>query len=338
MGGSSTPSLSRGKGHGRERAQHFLGSGRRDPERLLQDRPTSKRQAPIPRAHLVPSAGHDLLEEGDGVGHAEKRRWVVGPVEIELEAEPASVRAERVRPVAQSQRTKEMLPIPANVEKRRAFRSAHPLVAVACVISGAELVEPEREHPGGVRAVDQSIDTSLRERANQRRHRENDAGRARDVVDEKKTGPFRHRGQHRVDGFARRGQRKRHGSHDHLRARPLRDEVQRVAAGVVLVVGREELVTRTERERAEDGVHTGGRIGDERDVIGARADEPSERFSRLVDARLEPAVEELHGLALHLRPKLLLPFLDPDRTSAEGSVVEEDDVRVEAPVAREGIH
>ena len=68
---------------------------------------------------------------------------------------------------------------------------------------------------------------------------------------------------------------------DDARARALRDEREQQLDRAVLVLGREDLVAGGERERAEDGVHPGGRVEDEGEVVRGRADVRPERLAHV---------------------------------------------------------
>ena len=83
--------------------------------------------------------------------------------------------------------------------------------------------------------------------------------------------------------------RRRHGNGTwppRPRARPARrHEVERVAAGVVGVVGGEQLVARRERQRAQHGVDAGGGVAHEGEVVGIGAHERGQRGPRDVEQR-----------------------------------------------------
>ena len=103
--------------------------------------------------------------------------------------------------------------------------------------------------------------------------REDEPGRARHVVDQRQPRPGLDPRQHRLDDLLRRRHRERQGRHDDARARAGRHGLQRVPAGVVGVVGGEQLVPRPEVERPEHRVGAGRGVRDEGEVVRVRADE-----------------------------------------------------------------
>jgi hypothetical protein len=66
------------------------------------------------------------------------------------------------------------------------------------------------------------------------------------VVEQGEARPFRHAGQHCPDDLVWRGYRERDRHRHDLRAGSARRELEGVAAGVVLVVGGQQLVARGE--------------------------------------------------------------------------------------------
>ena len=102
------------------------------------------------------------------------------------------------------------------------------------------------------------------------------------------------------------------------------------------MVGREQLVAGGEPEAPEDRVDPGGRVRDEREVLGIGADEVTQNCSSLGEIALEVAAEELDGLCLHAVLPRALGREDDARTGAVRAVVEEVDRRIERPVVSEG--
>jgi hypothetical protein len=107
--------------------------------------------------------------------------------------------------------------------------------------------------------------------------------------------------------------------------------VEHVAAGVVLVVGHEELVAELEAERTKHGVDASRRVGHEHQIFRPRPDEAAQDSACLVEQTLEIAQEELHGVLLHALSEGALCVEHRSRRRTERAVVEEDDVRVERP-------
>src|SRR4051794_27014335 len=85
-----------------------------------------------------------------------------------------------------------LLAIGAHVEEAGALGGAEPFVAVARVVRGAEGAQIERHHPGRVGAVHQGVDTAGVQRLDEAPDRKDQAGRARDVVEEGQAGTRRH--------------------------------------------------------------------------------------------------------------------------------------------------
>ena len=79
----------------------------------------------------------------------------------------------------------------------------------------------------------------------------------------------------------------------------LGDVTDDVEDGVVLVVGRQDLVARIEPERPHDRVDRAGRVGHEREVVGVGADERAEGRANVAEVAAELAGEEPHGLRFH---------------------------------------
>ena len=122
---------------------------------------------------------------------------VLGPREVELQTEAAAVRTGRVGAVADHERMHFGLAVLAHVKERRALGRAHPLVAVPGVVGGAEGVQGQGQHAGGVSAVHQRVDSALRERPHQAFDGEHEPGGARHVIEDGQTGA---RGRGREDG------------------------------------------------------------------------------------------------------------------------------------------
>ena len=161
-------------------------------------------------------------------------------------------------------------------------------------------------------------------------------GRARNVVEQRELRARADAREHGIDDLAGRRHREGELGDDDRRACALRDEADRVRAGVVAVIGDEQLVPCFELHRAQDGVDAGRRVGDEGEPLGLRADEARELLARGIDSLLELAMEEEHGFALHPRAQLGLLREHLARRRAERAVVQEAHVGVEVPVRAEG--
>ncbi len=311
------------------------GQGGVSPAASAEQRPCPARQRVVPGPHLVPSARHEAADEVDGPGDAERRRGIAGPRPVELEPEPGTVRAWRVGTMAHDQRTDAGLAVTANVEERRALRSAEPLVAVAGVVSRAEPREVDRQHARGVRAVDQHVHAPRLQRRDQRLDREHHAGRAGHVVEKDEPGPSGDGAEHRVRHVDRTAEREGHLGHHHLCPGTLGHGTERVGAGIVGVVRGEQLVSGPEDEGAQDGVHPGGGVVDQREVVRIGSKEGPEPSASLVEQRLDRPDEEVDGIALHPCPELGLQREHLARAGAERAMVQEGDARIQRPVGGE---
>ena len=103
----------------------------------------------------------------------------------------------------------------------------------------------------------------------------------------------------------------------------LRGEVERVAAGIVFLVGDEEFIPGLECEGAEDAVDPRRRVGHEDQVVGPGADKARQLGPRFVEHRLQLAHEEAHRLALKPSPQARLVLQHGKGTAAERAVVQE---------------
>ena len=155
------------------------------------------------------------------------------------------------------------------------------------------------------------------------------------MVEHGQPGAGRDRGQHPLDDILRPGrwEGERHGHHPG--AGGLGRDGQHVAAGVVLVVGRQQLVSGSEGEPADDGVHAGRGVVHERQVVRVGADERAERDPGRVEEPFEVLGEERHRFRLHPLPDGALRLEDGGRCRPERAVVQELDGRVERPEGAE---
>src|SRR5438034_5646743 len=108
--------------------------------------------------------------------------------------------------------------------------------------------------------------------------------------------------------------------------------IERVAAGVVLVRGHQQLVAGMKLQRTEHGVHAAGRVRYEGQVGRRGSDEGGQLGARGVEQRLELADEKANWLPFHPSSQFALPGQDHAWRCAERAVVEKDDLRVEQPM------
>jgi hypothetical protein len=283
-------------------------------------------------ADLLPPAGQQLAHDVEGLADTEQGGRIAGPGPVELEPEARPVGPGRVGPVADDQRADAGLPVPPDVEEAGSLRSAEPLVTVAGVVRRPERPEVDRHHARRVCSVDDHVDATGLEGGDHGLHREHHAGGTGDVVQEHEPRPRGHCAEHRVRDVLRAAEREGHAGDHHAGAGPARDRVECVDAGVVAMVGGEQLVARVELERAEHGVHPGGGVVHEGQVVRIGAEEGGEAGPCIVEQRLERPDQEVDGVPLHPGPELGLQREHLPRAGPERSVVEEGDLGVERPV------
>lgn len=316
------------RGH---RADHALGTRRRDAERIEQHRARRERERAIARHQLRPAAGKRRAEVLQGGRDTQPRRGVTGAGPVELSAQAAPVA------MADDRRMDTCVAVSAHVQKRRALRRAKPLVGIARIVGRCDAAQIERHHAGGMRAVDERIDAAGTEFAHQALDRQDERRRTGDVIHKREACPRRDGRKHCREHLALGSQRKRHAGRHHLRAGPRRHELRALAARAVGLTGQQQLITRLERERAQHRVHRGRGVRDEHHIGGIRTDEARERRARCIEPPSERSVEEIHRLALHLGAQARLRAQHRRRAGAEGAVVEVQDLRVELPERGEAI-
>jgi hypothetical protein len=154
------------------------------------------------------------------------------------------------------------------------------------------------------------------------------------VIEQREPGARGDRAGHRLD--QRAGvERQRDGDGGDRRAAGGGEPLELVAARAVRVIGREQVITRGDRDRAERDRHARGRVGDEHQPVGRGADEPREAVARAIELGLPVEDQEPHRRSLEA--------LAPGRgggdhaaqAAAVGTVVEVDDIGIERP-ARQG--
>src|SRR6478752_5047714 len=101
--------------------------------------------------------------------------------------------------MADHQRMDERLAISAYPEESGAFGRATPLVEIARVIRGTQLLEGKRQHAGTMRTVYQGVDAAVVQRADQALDGHDEPAWAGDVIDEHQARPLR---DLREDGLA----------------------------------------------------------------------------------------------------------------------------------------
>jgi len=238
--------------------------------------------------------------------------------------------------VADDGRADAVLTIFANVEESGAFRGADPFVAVAGVIGGAEFLQVERDHPGGVGAIHQHGNAAVFQFGNDALEWEDESGLAGDVIEQGDPGAGSDASEDWFDGLVFVSERKRDGRNDYFCAGLPGDVIDDISAGVVLVIGDQDFIAVFEGEGTKDGVHAGGGVCDEGEVGGFCAEEPGQGSSSLVEKRFEFADHEGDRFALQFATERMLVFENRFGAGAEGTVVQEGDLWIEPPVAGAG--
>ena len=138
------------------------GAGRSIPSASVRRARGLERQAPVgrpARPATPPTRNRPLTSSASGI-----ERYGVGstvPTQSKRRRNAEREEDDVVEPMADRERDDAGLAIPPHVQKCGAFRGAHPLVAVACVVGGTERLEVEWHHAGGVSAVDEGLDPPL---------------------------------------------------------------------------------------------------------------------------------------------------------------------------------
>ena len=332
--GGGDAHLAVGEREGGEVAEHVVGGGRGDAERGGEAVAAAEQLGVVAGAQLGPAAGEQLAEPADRRSDAQPGGGVVGAGPVELLPQGRAGAGGGVA-VADDAGVELLLAIAADVQHGGALGRADPLVEVAGVVGGAEIVEGEGDHAGAVGAVDEGVDAAVGEGPHDRGDREDEAGGGGDVIDEGEAGARADAGLQGGDDLVGVGDREGHGGDDEAGAGATAEVLQGVAAGAVDVVGGEELVAGSEAEGAEDRVDAGAGVAHEDEVVGASADEGGDVLAGAVEQGAESAEEEVDRLALHQGAQAVLLAEDDARAGAEGAVVEEDDRGVEGPVSAE---
>jgi hypothetical protein len=227
--------------------------------------------------------------------------------------------------------TNQFLPVAPHLEKSRSFGGAKPLMTVTRIISGAQFLQIQGHHSGRVRPIDERVNTAVSQFLYQLVDGENHSGLACDMIQNHQPRPASHLAQHRFDDLIGCSEGKRNVGDDEAGARPIGHEAHGVAAGIVLVVGDQKLVAAPELERTQNGVDPASRVWDEHQLIGSGSQELSQGFSGLIEQTLQRGDEKLDRLPLDSFADLPLGLKDRARATAEGTVVEKDNLRIERP-------
>ena len=140
-------------------------------------------------------------------------------------------------------------------------------------------------------------------------------------------------GEDRLDHLLGMTDRQRDGDPHHSGACPLRDGREGVERRVVLVIIGEELVSRPQAERLEDGGHARRGVRHEDEALGIGVQEGGNGLAGGVEPALQLPRQELERVRLELREERLLELDDGSRAGPVRAVGEERDRGVEIPRA-----
>ena len=151
------------------------------------------------------------------------------------------------------------------------------------------------------------------------------------MVDERQSRARGDARQDSLDDVLRARNWKWHVGTDHRGAPAGCDKFERVAAGVVGVIGREQLVTGSETQRAQDSVDAGSSVWHEREVLGIDAEEAGQPFEGGIEQGGQATAQELDRLGFHALPPDILRRQHGTWTRSVGAVIEERHRWVERP-------
>ena len=168
-------------------------------------------------------------------------------------------------------------------------------------------------------------------------------GGAGDGVDHRQHGAVRDGAQHRFQDDVRALDGKRKGNGNDLGPPPLGHEINRVAAGLIGVVGDEDFIALVEHQRAHDGVHARGGVVHQRQIIRVAREHLGQGVASGRHLFEAFAVKERHRFVLHAILPAALLFANRRWGSTKGAVVEKHRLGVEPPMdgqiaARGAVH
>jgi hypothetical protein len=316
-----------------ERSDHRIGARDLEVQTLAEHGARLQRQRPVARHDGGPSAVHHPAHVLDGEGQGAPRGQVTGarPVKFRAEAGLPVLQGQR-QAVADRQRMQALLPVLAHVQHRAPFRRAQPLVRVRRGPRGPDGVEVERDRADAVGRIEQHRDAPSFERRHKVLEGHPQPRRAGDSVDHRKHRPVRHGGEHPLEDDLGPVNRERQ-RHRHDRGAPaVRDHVDGVPAGLVGVVGDEDLVARGQPHGAQHGVHARGGVVNQGEVVRIAAKHPGQHTPRRVHPLKAFPVEEGDRVRFHAVPPALLFGEHRGWRRAKGAVVQENDGGVKRPV------
>jgi hypothetical protein len=143
---------------GCERRDHLIREGRGDTHRLADYPPSLNGQSVVPLHDLGPAAFYEPPDVLYRLRDAQPGGRVLRPWPCELELELLLRIADVGGTVTDVQWPYERLTVVPDVQERRAFRRAQPLVAVAGAVRGIEFSKIERDDVRAMGRVEQDVD------------------------------------------------------------------------------------------------------------------------------------------------------------------------------------
>ena len=227
--------------HGGHRSEHRVRAGRLRAECVAKGAAGfNGQQVIVP--HQPANAAKQAFQETQGGWQAQPGGGIDSPHPVELLIKPAALGPDRVVAVADDRWANSLLPIAADVEEAGPFRAAEPLVAVAGVVSRPDAVDVERNHARSVSPIDERVDSPVGEEPDDPRDRPDQRRRTCHVVDHCQPGPIGGRREDRIDGLVFRFDGHRDLRHNHSGAASAGHVLDYIAAGIVGVIGHEQLI------------------------------------------------------------------------------------------------
>ena len=181
-------------------------------------------------------------------------------------------------------------------------------MAIAGVVRRAEPPQVDRNHAGGVGAVNQGFYPLRTQPLDQFRDGKDHGRRAADMIQDGNPRPGTHARDHSIDNLIRRFHGRGNVGNDYRRESPLGNESRHIVAGVVAVRRHQDFLARAESQRSQDAICARGGIGDKDQVLRIGADQFREALPRAVEQSRHLPHKELHGLSGQLAAQLLLPL------------------------------
>ena len=179
-------------------------------------------------------------------------------------------------------------------------------MAIAAVVGGADPPQIHGKHAGGVGPVDQRVHAVRVEPPHQLLDRKNYRRGTAHVIEHGQPRSRADAGQHRLNHFLGRGDRHGNRGHDYPQALLFGHIAQHVAAGVVVVVGDQQLIAGLEAERTDYGVDGGRDVGQQDHIVRVGPEERGQGRTRFIQQRRHPLREELDWPGFQRGPQLVL--------------------------------